>query len=98
MSVVRCSHAAVKDEDCRKSSVFHTYITYEGKNYKLIIDGGSSANIIAKTALEKMSLKVEPHPHPYNVDWVDKNAQSITSVVKSLSTCLATVIVFGVMS
>ena len=35
-------------------------------------------NIITKTALEKMGLKAEPHPHPYNVNWVDKTAQSIT--------------------
>ena len=25
-----------------------------------------------------MDLKAEPHPHPYNVNWVDKTAQSIT--------------------
>ena len=31
-----------------------------------------------KTALEKMGLKVEPHPHPYNVNWIDKTAQPIT--------------------
>ena len=43
-----------------------------------MIDGGSCANIIAKTALEKMGLKVEPHLHPYNVNWVDNIAQSIT--------------------
>ena len=57
--------------------VCFTPILHEGKNYKLI-DEGSSANIIAKTALEKMGLKAEPHPHPYNVNWVNKTAQSIT--------------------
>jgi len=58
--------------------VFYTYIAYEGKNYKLMIDGSSCVNIIAKTSLEKMGLKVEPHPHPYNVNLVDKTAQFIT--------------------
>jgi len=43
-----------------------------------MINGGSCANMIAKTALEKMGLKVEPHPHLYNVNWVDNTAQSIT--------------------
>jgi len=52
--------------------VFHTYITHEGKNYKLMIDGDSCANIIAKTALEKMGFKTELHSRPYNVNWVDK--------------------------
>ena len=58
--------------------MFYTYIIHEGKNYKLMIDGGSCENIIAKTSLEKMCIKAEPHPHSYNVNWVDKTAQSIT--------------------
>ena len=57
--------------------MFHTYITYKGKHYKLMIGGGSSANIIAKTTLKKMGLKIEPRSHPCNVNWVDKTAQSI---------------------
>jgi len=57
--------------------VFHTYIIHKGKNYKLMIDGGHRANTIAKIALEKMGLKAEPHLCPYNVNWVDKTAQSI---------------------
>ena len=51
--------------------MFHTYITYEVQNYKLMIDG-SSVNTINKTSFENMSLKAEPHPHPYNVNLVDK--------------------------
>jgi len=39
-----------------------------GKNYKLMIDGDNCANNIVKIALEKMSLKAKPHPHPYNVN------------------------------
>jgi len=57
--------------------VFYTYTTHEGKNYKLMIDVGSYADIITKTALEKMGLKAEPHLHPYNMNWVDKTTQSI---------------------
>ena len=57
--------------------MFYTYITHEGKNHKLMIDGGSCANIIAKTTLEKMGLKAEPHLHPY-MNWADKTAQCIT--------------------
>ena len=64
--------------------MFHTYITYEGKNYKSMIDGGSYANIIAKITLEKMGLKIEPHPHPYDMNWVDKIAQSITQCCQVL--------------
>ena len=49
--------------------MYHTYITHEGKNYKLMIDGGIHANIIAKPTLEKMGLKAELHPNPYNMNW-----------------------------
>jgi len=31
LGVVRCSHTAVRDEDSRRFSVFHTNIAHEGK-------------------------------------------------------------------
>ena len=31
--IVGCSNIAFRNEDWRKSNVFHTYITHEGKNY-----------------------------------------------------------------
>ena len=48
--VIRCSHTVVRDEERRKSSVFHICITYKGKNYKLMIDGNSCANIICQNS------------------------------------------------
>ena len=62
LGVIRCLHTVVRDENWGTFSVFHTYVLHEGKNYKLIIDGGSCANIIAKKTLEKMGLKAKPHP------------------------------------
>jgi len=58
-----------------KSSEFRTYITYEGKKNKLMIDKSSCANIIAKTAIEK---RLDHIPYPYNVNLVDKTTQPIT--------------------
>jgi len=58
--------------------VFYTYIAHERKNYKLMIDEGSYANIIVKTGFEKTGLKVEPHLHPYNMYWIDETVQFIT--------------------
>jgi len=62
LGVIRCLHTVVRDENWGTFSVFHTYVLHEGKNYKLIIDGGSCANIIVKKTLEKMGLKAKPHP------------------------------------
>jgi len=68
----------VSSEDWSRSSVFNTYITHEKNKYKLMIHGDSCVNIITKTALKNMSLKIEPHPHSYKVYWVYKTTQSIT--------------------
>lgn len=77
LHIIMCLHVASKDDDWRRSSVFHTYVTYEGKNFKVMIDGDSCVNIISKSTVEKMGLNVELHPQPYNVTWVDKNFHSI---------------------
>ena len=77
VSVVRCLHKAVGDEEWYSSNVFHSYNMHEGKNIKLMIDGGSYTNIIANAAFEKMGFKAESHPH-HKVNWVDKTTQSIT--------------------
>jgi len=70
LSVIWCLHTTSRDEDWRRSSVFYTYKAREGKSYTLMIDGESYVNIISKTVVEKMGLKAEPHPQPYNVTWV----------------------------
>jgi len=36
-----------------------------------------------------MGLKAEPRPHPYNMNWVNKTAQSITQRCQVPTTCLA---------
>ena len=61
LSIVRCLYATSRDEDWHRSNVFYTYVPYEGKSYKLMIDRESCVNIISKTVIEKMSLKVELH-------------------------------------
>jgi len=38
LGVIRYSDINVSNENWRRSSVFHTYITHEGNNYKLMID------------------------------------------------------------
>ena len=98
LGVIRCAHTSASNENWRKSIVFYTYITHEGNNYKLMINVSSCANNIIKTALEKMSLKTEPHSYPYNVNWVDEQLNLLLSVVRFLSTRLFVRIMFGVRS
>jgi len=84
LGIISCPYTAIGNEDWHRSSVFYTYIAHDGKNYKLMIDGGSCANIIAKAALEKIGLRAERHPHPYNMHWVDKATQFINCQVPIL--------------
>lgn len=42
--------------------MFHTYVTHNIKNYKVVNDRDSYVNIISKSATEKMDLNVKPHP------------------------------------
>jgi len=69
---------APSDEDWCRSNVFHTYIKQNDKHYKVKIDGGRCVNIIAKSIVERMNLKVEPHPQSY-ITWVDKTAQFVSA-------------------
>lgn len=43
-----------------------------------MIEVGNYVNILSKIASEKIDLKIEPHPKPYNVTYIDKTTQSIT--------------------
>lgn len=36
LSDVKCLHTTSRDEDWYRSSIFHTYISHEGKSYKMI--------------------------------------------------------------
>ncbi|XP_057969585.1 uncharacterized protein LOC131158744 [Malania oleifera] len=59
------------EEDWHRTSIFYTYIKCGSKSCKMIINGGSCMNVISKSAAEKLRLKTEPHPNPYNVAWVN---------------------------
>ena len=56
-------------EDWRRHSIFRTRVNYGGKVCNVIIDNGSSENIIAKEAVEKLKLPIKKHPLPYKVAW-----------------------------
>lgn len=73
---VRCLHTTSRYEDSHRFTMFHAYVTYNGKSYKVIIDGASCVNI-SKSAVEKMYLKTEPHSQLYNATWIGKSFHSI---------------------
>ncbi|CAL2240979.1 unnamed protein product [Prunus armeniaca] len=49
----------------------------------VILDGGSSENIISKEVVEKLKLPIEKHANPYKVAWFRKGSK-----VPIISRCL----------
>ena len=44
-----------------------------GKICSLIIDGGSCANVVSQTMVDKLKLMVTPHPKPYTIQWLNQS-------------------------
>ena len=60
-----------KDE--QRDNIFHTRCTVQGKVCSLIVDGGSCANVVSLTMIEKLGLQASAHPHPYNIQWLNQS-------------------------
>ena len=62
----------------KRTSIFHTVIQSGDKKCKLVIDGGSSMNVVSKDVVKLLNLKVEPHPNPFRVAWVNDHTLLVT--------------------
>ena len=59
VSVVRCVlSTAVDNDNWKRTSIFHTMIQSGDKKCKLVIDGGSSMNVVSKDVVILLNLKV----------------------------------------
>ncbi|XP_009106784.1 uncharacterized protein LOC103832518 [Brassica rapa] len=56
----------------QRNNLFHSRCTIAGKVCSLIIDSGSSENVIAADAVAKLSLQEEKHPTPYKLAWLQQ--------------------------
>ncbi|RVW83819.1 Transposon Ty3-G Gag-Pol polyprotein [Vitis vinifera] len=59
------------EEDWRRTSIFQTRISCQGRLCTMIIDGGNNLNIASQELVEKLNLKTERHPNPFRVAWVN---------------------------
>eukprot|EP00253_Pinus_taeda_P021605 PITA_21605 len=64
----------VAEPDQRKA-LFRTVCKSRGKCCKLIIDSGSTDNLVAVEMVEKLGLKKLKHPTPYKGSWLQKGHQ-----------------------
>jgi len=76
----------MKDE-WKNTTIFYTLVRCGscGKTLmKMVIDGGSTMNVVVETAVKRCHLKGEPHPHPFKVAWVNKTHLTVTHRYKIL--------------
>ncbi|PON66620.1 hypothetical protein PanWU01x14_108620 [Parasponia andersonii] len=65
VSVMRCILSTpTPTEAWKRTNIFHTSVPLNGDTYKLVIDGGSTMNVVSQAAIARFNLKPEPHPHP----------------------------------
>ena len=79
VGVVRCVLSTIVDNDnWKRTSIFYTIMQSGDKKCKLVIDGGSSMNVVSKDVVKLLNLKVRPHPNPFIVAWVNDHTLPIT--------------------
>ncbi|KAF7808269.1 putative mitochondrial protein [Senna tora] len=62
----------------KRTSIFHTFVKCGNKVCKLVVDGGSSRNVVSTSGVARLGLKTEPHQEPFRVAWVDKTSLPVT--------------------
>eukprot|EP00253_Pinus_taeda_P031257 PITA_31257 len=62
-------------EQTQRKAMFRTVCKSLGKCCKLIIDSGSTDNLVATEMVEKLGLKRLKHTTPYRVSWLQKGHQ-----------------------
>jgi hypothetical protein len=68
--------APKQKEQSQRHNIFRTRCTVNRKVCDIIIDSGSSENIISRTMVRKLGLQTEKHPSPYTIGWIKKGAET----------------------
>ena len=62
-------------EPAQRKTLFRTVCKVQGKCCQLVIDSGSTDNLVSIEVVEKLKLKAMKHPTPYKVSWLQKGHQ-----------------------
>jgi hypothetical protein len=63
------------EELVQQTSLFRTACKEKYRVFQVIIDSGSTDNLVSTNMVEKMELKKIAHPNPYKVSWLQKGHQ-----------------------
>jgi hypothetical protein len=66
-------------EPVQRNSLFRTACKTRDRVCKVIIDSGSTDNLVSTEMVEKLKLETTAHPNPYKVSWLQKGHQVMVS-------------------
>ncbi|XP_024010447.1 uncharacterized protein LOC112085464 [Eutrema salsugineum] len=58
------------EEPWLRTNIFRSTCTIKGKLCHLVIDSGSSRNVVSEEAVKKLGLRRDEHPAPYSLAWI----------------------------
>ena len=71
------------EADNQRNKIFRTRGTINDKICNVIIDSGSTENIVFKALVDVMGLSTENHPTPYRIGWIKKGTETrVTEVCR----------------
>ncbi|GKD93110.1 putative receptor protein kinase ZmPK1 [Tanacetum coccineum] len=59
-----------KSEDSQRHNIFQTRCKINQEVFNVIVDGGSSENIISRDIVTRLKLTPKKHPKPYKIGWI----------------------------
>ena len=71
-----------REEPSQRHKIFLTRCTVNKRVCDIIIDSGSSENIVSKVIVTKLGLQTRKHPFPYKIGWIKRGNE-----VKITETC-----------
>ena len=66
--------AAASEENWLRSNVFHTRCTSKDMVCLVIIDSERFENCVSFEMVQKLDLKMDPHPKPYKLSWLQEGS------------------------
>jgi hypothetical protein len=63
------------EDTAQRCRLFRTTCKTKGWKCKVIVDSGSTDNLVSTEMVEKLELKTNTHPSPYKVTWLQKGHQ-----------------------
>lgn len=85
LMVRRLLLALKREEQSQRHNIFRTKCTVNRKVCDVIIDSGSSENIVSKAMVTKLGLKAKKYLSPYKIGWIRQGAEAKVSEICRLN-------------